>query len=94
MRGYYDGRYKDKDMLEFQGEYRFPVYKRFSAVAFGGGGTVGNTFSDYSLSDLKFSYGAGLRIALDKREKLNLRLDYGIGQGKNNGFYLQLGEAF
>lgn len=94
MRGYYDGRYKDKDMLEFQGEYRFPVYKRIGAVAFAGGGTVGNSFTDYSLSDLKFSYGAGLRIALDKREKLNLRLDYGIGQGKNNGFYLQLGEAF
>ena len=94
MRGYYDGRYKDNNQLILQGEYRFPVYKRFSAVAFAGGGNVSSRFADYSLSDLKISYGAGLRFVLDKKEKLNLRIDYGIGQGKNNGFYLQLGEAF
>ena len=39
-------------------------------------------------------YGGGLRIALNQTERLNLRLDYGIGAGKSNGFYLQLGEAF
>ena len=94
MRGYYDGRYKDLNQLILQTEYRFPVYKRFGAVLFGGGGNVGRTATDYSLSELKFSYGAGLRFALDKKEKLNLRVDYGIGQGKNSGFYLQLGEAF
>lgn len=94
MRGYYDGRYKDQQQLIFQGEYRFPVYKRFGGVAFGGAGNVSKNFSDYSFSDLKYSYGAGLRFALDKKEKLNLRVDYGIGQGKNSGFYLQLGEAF
>lgn len=94
MRGYYDGRYKDNNQLIVQGEYRFPVYKRFSAVAFAGGGNVSSRFADYSLSDLKISYGGGIRFALDTKEKLNLRIDYGIGQGKNNGFYLQLGEAF
>jgi outer membrane protein assembly factor BamA len=94
MRGYYDGRYKDLSQMILQGEYRFPVYKRISAVAFAGSGNVGRTVTDYSLSELKLSYGAGLRIALNKKEKLNLRIDYGIGQGKNSGFYLQLGEAF
>lgn len=94
MRGYYDGRYKDLNQLIVQGEYRFPIYKRFGAVAFGGGGNVGKTATDYSLNDLKFSYGAGLRFALDKKEKLNLRVDYGKGEGNNSGFYLQLGEAF
>ncbi len=94
MRGYYEGRYRALDQLVFQTEYRFPVYKRVSAVAFGGTGNVGNSFRDYSLSELKVSYGAGLRIALNKKERLNLRIDYGIGQGKNSGLYLQLGEAF
>ena len=94
MRGYYDGRYKDQQQLIFQAEYRFPVYKRFGAVAFGGAGNVSKNFADYSISDLKYSYGGGLRVALNKKEKLNLRIDYGIGQGKNSGFYLQLGEAF
>ncbi|MCA6450852.1 MAG: BamA/TamA family outer membrane protein [Chitinophagaceae bacterium] len=94
MRGYYDGRYKDKNQIVFQAEYRFPLYKRFSAVLFGGTGTVGRNFSDYAVKDLKYSYGGGLRFAVNKKEKLNIRIDYGIGQGKNNGFYLQLGEAF
>lgn len=78
----------------FQAEYRFPLYKRFSAVLFGGTGTVGRNFSDYAVNELKYSYGGGLRFAVNKKEKLNIRIDYGIGQGKNNGFYLQLGEAF
>jgi outer membrane protein assembly factor BamA len=94
MRGYYEGRYKDLNQLIVQGEYRFPVYKRFGAVLFGGGGNVSHTMTDYAINDLKFSYGAGLRFALDKKEKLNLRVDYGVGEGKNSGFYLQLGEAF
>lgn len=94
MRGYYDGRYKDLNQVVLQGEYRFPLVKRLSAVAFAGGGTVGKNISAYSIHELKYSAGAGLRIALNKKEKLNLRLDYGIGQDKNSGFYLQLGEAF
>jgi len=95
MRGYYAGRFKDVQQLVFQTEYRMPVYKRIGAVVFYNFGTVGKTLNDISVNDLKYSYGAGLRIKLNKTERLNLRLDYGIGQGANNkGFYLQLGEAF
>lgn len=94
MRGYYDGRFKDKNLLIFQTEYRFPLYKRFSAVAFGGTGHVSNTITGYSFDDLHYSFGGGLRFAVDKKERLNIRMDYGIGSGKNSGLYLQLGEAF
>jgi len=94
MRGYYAGRYRDKQLLVFQSEYRLPLYKRFGAVAFGGLGDVGKNINDFSMNNLKYSYGAGLRFALTKKEKLNLRLDYGMGKGGNSGFYFQLGEAF
>ena len=94
MRGLYDGRYKDKNQLVFQGEYRIPFNNRWGMVVFGSGGDVGSTFSDFELTNLKYSYGGGLRFALNKSEKLNLRLDYGIGQGNNHGLYFQLGEAF
>jgi outer membrane protein assembly factor BamA len=94
MRGYYDGRYKDMNQIVLQTEYRFPVWRRFGAVLFAGTGSVGKNFDDYALNDLRYSYGGGVRFALDKKEKLNIRVDYGIGHGKNNGFYLQLGEAF
>ncbi|HTE12730.1 MAG TPA: BamA/TamA family outer membrane protein, partial [Chitinophagaceae bacterium] len=32
MRGYYDGRYRDKDQVVLQAEYRVPVYRRLGAV--------------------------------------------------------------
>ncbi|SDX40116.1 Surface antigen [Hydrobacter penzbergensis] len=94
MRGYYAGRFRYTHQMVFQSEYRFPIYRRFGAVAFGGLGDVGNSFTDYSFGDFKYSVGAGLRFALMKSDKLNLRLDYGVGQGNNSGLYFQLGEAF
>jgi outer membrane protein assembly factor BamA len=94
MRGFYNGRYRDKQLLVFQSEYRFPIYKRFGAVAFGSLGDVAKSFGEFGFNDLKYSVGGGLRFALTKKEKLNLRLDYGIGKGGNSGLYFQLGEAF
>jgi len=95
MRGYYDGRYRDKDQVVLQAEYRMPVYRRLGAVVFGGIGNVSNNCDYIALEGLKYSYGGGLRIALTRSEKLNLRLDYGISRGaRSKGFYFQLGEAF
>ncbi len=94
MRGYYEGRYRDLNLLLLQAEFRFPLFKRFSAAAFGSAGDVSPSLSRFSANTFKYAYGGGLRIALNKKEKLNLRLDYGIGKGVNHGFYLQLGEAF
>lgn len=94
MRGYYDGRYRDRQQLVFQAELRHSFNKRFGAVAFGNFGDVGHNISDFAMKDLKYTYGAGLRYAINKSERLNLRLDYGIGPGKNHGLYFELGEAF
>ncbi len=93
MRGYYAGRYRDKNAATLQAEYRLPLFGRLGAVGFIGIGNVGPEFSDINFEELKYSYGGGLRLALNKKEKLNLRLDYGLGTG-SQGFYLQLGEAF
>jgi len=94
MRGYYEGRFRDKQQMFFQGEYRFPVYKFLQAVVFGGLGSVASKWKEYAIDNIKYSAGGGLRFVLSKQEKLSLRLDYGIGQGTNRGFYVQLGEAF
>jgi len=93
MRGYYAGRYRDKNAAAIQAEYRVPLWWRFSAVGFGSIGNVGPELKDIDFQCLKYSFGGGLRIALNQKERLNLRLDYGIAQG-SQGFYLQLGEAF
>lgn len=94
MRGYYAGRYRDKNAGVMQAEYRVPLFWRFGAVAFADMGNVGPELRDVNFQHFKYSYGGGLRFALNKQEKLNLRLDYGVAKGGSNGFYLQLGEAF
>jgi outer membrane protein assembly factor BamA len=93
MRGYYAGRYRDKNQGVVQAEYRVPVIGRFGVVGFAGFGNVVPELKDINFEDLKYSLGGGVRIALNKSEKLNLRLDYGFGKD-SQGFYLQLGEAF
>ena len=93
LRGYYAGRYRDKNMAAIQAEYRIPLFWRLGAVAFGDVGNVGSTMSALNFENLKYTYGGGVRVALDRKEKLNLRLDYGITRS-SSGFYLQLGEAF
>lgn len=94
MRGYYEGRYRDYEMQTLQSEYRLQLSKRFGMVAFGGVGNVSSKLKNIDVDNLKYSYGAGIRFALNKSEKLNIRVDYGLGGGVNKGFYLQIGEAF
>jgi hypothetical protein len=93
MRGYYEGRYTDKDLIAVQTELRQHLYKRFGMVLFAGVGRVADSFSQFDFSGLKPSLGGGLRVAIDKSEKLNARLDLGYGE-RSHGVYLNLAEAF
>lgn len=93
LRGYPLGKFRDKDLLIGQAEIRFPVIWRFKAVVFVGGGTVFGAPGE----SMKFrpNGGAGMRVEFDRRQKLHLRVDYGIGEGKGNaGIYITIGEAF
>ncbi len=93
MRGYYEGRYTDKNLAAFQAEYRRHLWKRVGVVAFLGYGEVFRNVVDLSFSGLKYSYGGGVRIALNEKEKLNLRIDYGWGQN-SSGLYFTVRESF
>jgi Omp85 superfamily domain len=94
MRGYYDGRFTDKNLMAIQAEFRQHIINRFGVVAFAGVGRVARSFSEFSLSGLKPSFGGGLRLAIDRKEQLNVRVDAGFGKNGNNGIYLNLSEAF
>ena len=93
LRGYAMNRFRDNHFAGFQLEYRFPVWWRFGMVVFSGVGDVFEKPSDLSLNALKFSVGAGIRFAINPKERLNVRFDYGFGR-KNNAFYIMLTEAF
>lgn len=93
MRGYFEGRFRDKNLLMFQAEYRLPLFWRFGLVGFAGLGNVAEKFGDLKLGSLKTSYGGGIRFLFDKKEKIQIRMDIGFGEG-TSGFYFSIFEAF
>ena len=93
VRGYYMGKYRDRNAAAVQAEYRAPLWRRLGAVAFAGAGVVMPRWSAFDAGDVKPGYGAGLRYALSKEERVNVRADFGFGQ-RSSGLYLTLGEAF
>ncbi len=93
LRGYYEGRYRDRDLVAVQAEYRLPIVWRINGVVFGGIGEVADRIADFDFSHPKWTLGGGLRLELDKDEKLSLRVDGGFGFN-TYGFYLGLNEAF
>jgi hypothetical protein len=93
MRGYYGGRYRDRNVVAFQVEDRIHLWWRIGAVAFAGLGQVSNDYTQWHLQQVKYSIGAGLRFAVLPKEKLNLRVDYGFGY-KSQNFYLTVTESF
>lgn len=94
MRGYFLGRYRDQTYVMLQGEYRQYFWKRLGFVAFAGVGDVGEEIIDLSLNEIKYSYGGGLRYLFNKKEKVNFRMDIGIGKDGNTGIYFGIEEAF
>jgi len=94
MRGYFQGRYRDKHFVMAQAEYRRLVWWRIGITLFGGVGDVfGSEGSDLRLGSLKWSLGGGLRFRFNQAEKVNLRADFGFGR-HTKGVYFQLEEAF
>ena len=94
MRGFYQGRFRDNNMTTLIAEYRIPVWKRFSAVMFGGIGNVYHKINELVTSAPKHSFGGGIRFAVLPKEKLNIRIDYGYYNQSNKGFYFTVGECF
>lgn len=93
LRGYYRGRFRDKNMIVLQNEFRMPIYKWFGMAVFGGIGSVANEINDFSKNVVHYDYGLGLRIRINKKENTNLRLDYGLTKD-THGIYLVFAEAF
>ncbi len=93
LRGYYDGRYRDRTMAAVQAEYRFPIAWRFGGAVFAGAGQVAEAPLDLSVDSLKVAGGAGLRFLVVENPHVNIRMDFGQSLA-GSGFYLQITEAF
>ncbi len=80
LRGYTRTLYVDKNVLAVQAEYRLPLKGRFGLVAFAGFGQVAGKLGRIAIDEFKPSAGMGIRFALIPGQKVNLRLDVGVGE--------------
>ena len=92
MRGYYEGRYRDKHKVEAQVELRQHVWRRNGVVVWVGAGTVFSKFSQVRTAHVLPNYGLGYRWEFKKN--VNVRLDYGFGKSGQSGFMFNINEAF
>ncbi|HEX2534975.1 MAG TPA: BamA/TamA family outer membrane protein [Chitinophagaceae bacterium] len=98
LRGYYAGRFRDRNQLAAQVEYRmlplpFRFTKRWGAAVFGGTGTVFPRFSELSARDFVWAGGAGIRFLLFPKKDIFSRLDVAFTK-EGSGVYIFIGEAF
>ncbi|MCU0335675.1 MAG: outer membrane protein assembly factor, partial [Chitinophagaceae bacterium] len=78
MRGYYLGRFRDKNMLVAQAEYRFlpfPFSKRLGGAVFASAGAVAPSIGAFSMRHVLPAGGAGLRYLLFPKKDIFVRLD-------------------
>ncbi|MEM6628827.1 MAG: BamA/TamA family outer membrane protein [Bacteroidota bacterium] len=96
LRGFQEGRFRDKIAFFAQAEYRWQALERIGFVFFGGMGDVVNDLGDTQFSNMKYSVGAGFRLKIVKSENLNIRFDIaqGLGPNRDRNFYLGIAESF
>lgn len=103
MRGTFQGRFRDRNLMALQGEYRSPLVWRLRFNAFSALGRVADTpvMLDPT-SGLKWTTGGGMRIKIDT--DVYMRLDFSVlwapdpnDSGlyvEETGFYIGANEAF
>ncbi len=91
MRGYFEGRYRDKGEFDFCLELRQHVWHRNGVVVWGGCGMVFPRISAMRWKMLLPNYGVGYRWEFKKR--VNVRLDLGFGKHQT-GVIFSINEAF
>lgn len=91
MRGYYEGRFRDKCEADFTIELRQHVWRRNGIVVWGGAGSVFPRLNEFKARHILPNGGIGYRWEFKKNT--NVRLDFGIGRGET-AFIFNINESF
>ena len=91
MRGYYYGRYRDKNSVVAQLELRQKIYNNHGLVVWGGAGYIFPSLSDFSFRNILPNCGIGYR--LDTSSGL-MRVDVGFGKTGEWGIIAGFNHAF
>ena len=96
MRGYYLGRYRDKNLLAGQIEYRilpFGFSKKWGASVFLAAGQVYGDDHDFMWNQFLPTGGAGVRYLIFPDKDIYTRIDLSFTR-EGSGVYFFIGEAF
>lgn len=91
MRGYYEGRYRDKNLVEGQIELRQHIKGRNGVAAWVGMANVFPKFNEATWRKTLLNAGVGYRWEFKKG--INVRIDYGFTRN-GGGFIFNINEAF
>lgn len=91
MRGYYEGRYNDKNVIEGQLELRQHIKGRNGVVAWV---ALANAFPDFKNIAWRYTLpNAGIGYRWEFKKRINIRVDYGFTRN-GGGFIFNINEAF
>lgn len=91
MRGYYEGRYRDQNLIEGQIELRQHIKGRNGIVLWVG---MANAFDNFNnMAWRKNLYNAGFGYRWEFKKGINVRIDYGLTPD-GGGFIFNINEAF
>ena len=94
-RGYVQSRFRGKDMMYLESEYRFNI----SHNQLLGGVLFANAESFTEWGTNRFEkllpgIGTGIRLQFNKHSRTNIALDYAFGMNGSGGVFVNLGEVF
>ena len=94
-RGYIQGRFRGKDVVYLESEYRFNLLSNglIGGVVF----VNAQSFTEPTTNRFETinpGWGAGIRVKLNKFSRTNIALDYGFGLNGSRGLFANLGEVF
>jgi hypothetical protein len=90
LRGYRDLRFRDRNLILLQAEYRVPFWGPIDASVFADAGKVTPTRDDLDLTDLRRDFG--FSVSVMKGWVAPARIDVGFGSGEGTRIYLSLGD--
>lgn len=93
LRGLQGGQFRDRHFLGGQMEYRSPMLWRLSGALFMATGRVAHTLAELAQPEWKIAGGGGVRFALKRADRVNVRMDVGFSR-EGYEVYVQLREAF
>lgn len=94
-RGYVQGRFRGKNLLYLETEYRFGLTRNrlLGGVVFANAQTVTEVVSK-RFERVAPAAGAGLRLMMNKISRTNLAIDYAFGVDGSRGLFFNFGEVF